>query len=147
MSYNAITGSAPYYLSELLHLYSPSCSLRSSSDTRMFKLQRFNHKTHGFLTFSHFGPHIWNNLPKTSAALSSFKSKLKTFLSRASVCVCVHLLHSYAWTLFWCLHYVLVFLVKLLITVSISLYIVCSIMLVQRFEPQDRRFTNFPYYY
>ena len=81
--YNAITGSAPSYLSELLHLYSPSSSLRSSSDTRMLKLQRFNRKTHGFRTFSHFGPHIWNNLPQDirhSATLSSFKSKLKTFL-------------------------------------------------------------------
>ena len=32
MCYNSITGFAPSYLSELLHLYSPSCSLRSSSD-------------------------------------------------------------------------------------------------------------------
>ena len=61
--YNAITGSAPSYFSELLHLYSPSRSLRSSSDTRMLKIQRFNRKTHGFRTFSHFGRYIWNNLP------------------------------------------------------------------------------------
>ena len=83
MCYNAITGSAPSYLSELLHLYSPSRSLRSSaSDTRMLKIQRrFNRKTHGFRTFSHFDPHIWNNLPQDirhSATLSSFKSQLKT---------------------------------------------------------------------
>ena len=77
------TGSAPSYLYELLHLYSPSRSLRSSSDTRMLKIQRFNRKTHGFRTFSHFGPHICNNLPQDirhSATLSSFKSQLKTFL-------------------------------------------------------------------
>ena len=83
MCYNAITGSAPSYLSELLHLYSPSRSLRSSSDTRMLKIQCFYSKTHGFRTFSHFGPHIWNNLPQDirhSATLSSFKSQLKTFL-------------------------------------------------------------------
>ena len=45
----------------------------------------FNHKTHGFRTFSHFGPHSWNNLPQDirhSATLSSFKSKLKTFSSQ-----------------------------------------------------------------
>ena len=54
MCYNAITGSAPSYLSELLHLYSPSRSLGSSSDTRMLTIQRFNRKTHGFRTFSHF---------------------------------------------------------------------------------------------
>ena len=83
MCYNTITGSAPSYLFELLHLCSPSRSLRSSSDTRMLKLQRFNRRTHGFHIFSHFGPHIWNNLPqgiKQSVILSSFKSKLKTFL-------------------------------------------------------------------
>ena len=36
-----------------------------------------------FLTFSHFGPHIWNNLPQDirySAILSYFKSQVKTFL-------------------------------------------------------------------
>ena len=34
-------------------------------------------------TLSHFGPHIWNNLPQDirhSATLFSFKSQLKTFL-------------------------------------------------------------------
>ena len=79
MCYNAITGSAPSYLSELLHLYNPSRSLRSSSDTRMLKIQRFNCKTHGFRTFSHFGPHIWNKLPQDfrhSVTLCSFKSQL-----------------------------------------------------------------------
>ena len=67
MCYNAITGSGPSYLSELLHLCSPSRSLRSSSDTRMLKIQHFNRKTRGFHTFSHFGPHIWNNLPRHQA--------------------------------------------------------------------------------
>ena len=83
MCYNAITCSAPSYLTELLYLYSPSRSLRFSTDTRMLKIQRFNCKTHGFGTFSHFGPHIWNNLPQDirhSTTLSSFKSQLKTFL-------------------------------------------------------------------
>ena len=40
-------------------------------------------KTHGFRTFSCFGPHIWNSLPQDlrhCATLSSFKAKLKTFL-------------------------------------------------------------------
>ena len=84
MCCNAITGSAPSYLSELLHLYSPSRCLCSSSDTHMLKIQCcINHKTHGFRTFSDFGPHIWNNLPQDirhSATLSSFRSQLKIFL-------------------------------------------------------------------
>ena len=82
MSYNSIKSSAPSYLSELLQLYSPSRSLRSS-DTCILKLQRFNRKTHGFRSFFYFGPHIWNNLPQDirhSNSLLSFKNKLKTFL-------------------------------------------------------------------
>ena len=49
MCYNSVTGSVLLsYLSELLRTNSPSHSLRSSSDTRMLKLQRFKRKTHGF---------------------------------------------------------------------------------------------------
>ena len=52
------------YLSELLHAYTPSCTLRSSSDTRMLEIQQYKRKTHGFRTFSCFGPDIWNSLPQ-----------------------------------------------------------------------------------
>ena len=41
-------------------------------------------KTHGFRTFSCFGPHIWNSPPQDHghcSTLSSFKAKLKTFFS------------------------------------------------------------------
>ena len=83
MCYNSITGSAPSYLSELLQLYIPSRSLLSSSDTHILKLRRFNRKTHGFLSFSYFGPHIWNNLTqyvRHTNSPPSFKNKLRTFL-------------------------------------------------------------------
>ena len=81
--FNDINGSGPAYLSELLHVYTPSRTLRSSFDTRMLKIQQYKRKTHGFRTFSCFGPHIWNSLPqdfKHCSTLSSFKAKLKTFL-------------------------------------------------------------------
>ena len=52
MCYNAITGSTPSYLSELLHLCSPSHSLHSFSDTRMLRLQCFHHKTHAAMAIS-----------------------------------------------------------------------------------------------
>ena len=48
-------------------LYTPSRSLRSSSDTCMLKLQRFSRKTHGFRTFSHFGPHSEHRFPAPSS--------------------------------------------------------------------------------
>ena len=75
------------------------------SDTRMLKIQQHRCKTHGFCTFSCFGPHIWNSLPQDLHCwtLSSFKDKLKTFVFSQyfhpnwcqypvllqSVCVCV----------------------------------------------------------
>ena len=77
MCFSAINGSGPAYLSELLHVYTPSRTLRSSSDTRMLEIQQYKRKTHGFRTFSCFGLHIWNSLPQD---LRHFKAKLKTFL-------------------------------------------------------------------
>ena len=83
MCFSAINGSGPAYLSELLHVYTPSRTLCSSSDTCMLEIQQYKRKTHGFCTFSCFGPHIWNSLPQDlrhCSTLSSFKAKLKTFL-------------------------------------------------------------------
>ena len=81
MCFSAISGSGPAYLSELLHVYSPSRTLRSSSDTRMLEIQQYKRKTRGFRTFSCFRPHIWNSLPQDlrhCSTLSSFKAKLKS---------------------------------------------------------------------
>ena len=51
---------------------------------RMLKIQQYKRKTHGFRTFSCFGPHVWNSLPQDlrlhCSTLSSFTAKLKTFL-------------------------------------------------------------------
>ena len=84
MCFSAINGSGPAYLSELLHVYIPSRTLRSSSDTRgMLEIQQYKRKSHSFRTFSCFGPHIWNSHPQDlrhCSTLSSFKAKLKTFL-------------------------------------------------------------------
>ena len=60
MCFDAINGSGPAYLSELLHVYTPSRTL-CSSDTCMLKIQQYKRKTaksHGFRAFSCFGPHI-----------------------------------------------------------------------------------------
>ena len=38
-------------ISELLHVYTPSRMLRSSSDTGMLKIEQYKHKTHGFRHF------------------------------------------------------------------------------------------------
>ena len=83
MCFGATSGFGPAYLSEQLHVYAPSRTLRSSTDTRMLEIEPYKRKTHGFRTFSCFGPHIWNSLPQDlrhCSTLSSFKAKLKTFL-------------------------------------------------------------------
>ena len=80
MCYNAITGSAPSYFSDLLHLYSPSRSIRSSSDTHAQTptLQPQNPWLSHFFTL--WPPHLEQSPLRHQATLSSFKIKLKTFL-------------------------------------------------------------------
>ena len=107
MCFSAINGSGPAYLSELLHVYTPSRTLRSSSDTRMLEIQQYKCKTHGFRTFSCFGPHIWNShktldtaqpchllkpnwKPSSSHSISILTNISTQFLLQSvSVCVCV----------------------------------------------------------
>ena len=45
MCFSAINGSGPAYLSELLHVYTPSRTLRSSSNTRLLEIQQYKRKT------------------------------------------------------------------------------------------------------
>ena len=39
-------------------IFEATMTLRSSSDTRMLEIQQYKRKTHGFRTFSCFGPHL-----------------------------------------------------------------------------------------
>ena len=81
--FNFFTGSSPSYLSELLQQYTPSRSLRSSTDTRLLRHKRFKRKKHGHRSFSCNAPELWNSLPKSvrhCPSAPSFKSKLKTYL-------------------------------------------------------------------
>ena len=82
--FHIVSDTAPY-LSELLHLYSPSPSpsLRSTSDARMFRVPRVCRRTLGERSFQYNGPVIWNSPPfsvRHATSLSSFKPKLKTHL-------------------------------------------------------------------
>ena len=81
--FHIISGTAPPYLSELLHLYSPSCSLRSTSDAQIFRVPRVCRRTLGERSFQYIGPVIRNSLSfsvRHAMSLSSLKSKLKTHL-------------------------------------------------------------------
>ena len=81
--FHFVSGTAPAYLSELLHLCSPSRCLRSAADTRIFRVPRMGRRTLGERSFQCIGPVLRNSLPLSvthSSSLSSFKSKLKTHL-------------------------------------------------------------------
>ena len=89
MCFNAINGSGPAYLSELLHVYTPSRTLRSSSDTRKLKIQQYKLKLMTFALSLALDRHIWNSLPQDlrhCSTLPSFKAKLKTFLFSQYFC-------------------------------------------------------------
>ena len=83
MCFNAINESGPAYLSQLLHVYTPSRTLRSSSDTRTLKIQQYKLRLMAFALSLALDSHIWNSLPQDlrhCPTLSSFKAKLKPFL-------------------------------------------------------------------
>ena len=79
--YKSLNGLGPKYISDLLLHYDPPRPLRSSG-TGLLVVPRVRTKQ-GEAAFSFYAPHIWNKLPETcrsAATLSSFKSKLKTYL-------------------------------------------------------------------
>ena len=83
LCFKIISHQAPIYLSEFLHLYTPSRQLRSSTDTRVFRIPSFRTKSCGQRSFSYQVPVIWNQLPvsvRHSTSVSSFKSSLKAIL-------------------------------------------------------------------
>lgn len=83
LCFKIITGSAPAYLSDLLHVYVPSRSLRSSADTRLFRIPRFHRVQHGHRAFSHSAAATWNSLPfsvRHATTFAAFKAELKTYL-------------------------------------------------------------------
>ncbi len=82
MTYKALNGLAPQYLSELLSHYSPSRPLRSQNAGRLI-IPRISKSTAGGRSFSYLAPKLWNNLPNTvreADTLCQFKSRLKTHL-------------------------------------------------------------------
>jgi hypothetical protein len=75
----------PSYLTDLIHVYQPSRSLRSQ-DTLQLKVPRHTN-THGKRSFSVTAPYIWNALPsniRQVSTLETFKKHLKTHLFKKS---------------------------------------------------------------
>ena len=83
LCFNSVSSIAPLYLSQLLNIYTPSRQLRSSGDTRIFKIPCVRSKTFGQRSFSYQGPTTWNELPfsvRHSNSTDTFRSNLKTHL-------------------------------------------------------------------
>ncbi len=82
LTYKALNGLAPAYLTSLLSRYNPSRSLRSQN-SGLLVVPRIAKSTKGGRAFSYLAPKLWNSLPDNvqgSDTLSLFKSRLKTHL-------------------------------------------------------------------
>ncbi len=82
ITYKALNGLAPQYLSELLYHYSPPRPLRSQNSGHLIKT-RISKSTAGGRSFFYLAPKLWNNLPnnvREAGTLCQLKSILKTHL-------------------------------------------------------------------
>ncbi|GAA6090791.1 uncharacterized protein LOC116685831 [Tachysurus ichikawai] len=80
--FKAINGLAPAYLTELIKVYQPARSLRSSGHTSLVT-PKYSYQKFGGRSFAIKGPKLWNALPahlRSITVLSVFKSQLKTHL-------------------------------------------------------------------
>ena len=80
LTYKALNGQAPSYISELLTKYKPSRNLRSGTK---YLLAVPNTKTYGDRSFQVAAAELFNKLPmelKTAVSTNSFKAQLKTYL-------------------------------------------------------------------
>ena len=87
ITYNAIHGLAPAYLSELITLKTVSRyqSLRSSGEVLLQPPKIKTLRTLGDRSFTVAAPALWNNLPnavRCAQSVQSFKDRLKTHLFR-----------------------------------------------------------------
>ncbi len=82
LTYKALNGLVPAYLTSLLSHYNPSRSLRSQN-SGLLVVPRIAKSTKGGRAFSYLAPKLWKSLPDNvqgSDTLSLFKSRLKTHL-------------------------------------------------------------------
>ncbi|XP_072047052.1 uncharacterized protein [Amphiura filiformis] len=89
LTYKALHGLAPRYISDLIEEYKPQRTLRSASQALLCTRAPKNCKTkfYGERSFAAAAPKVWNNLPfklRSISNINSFKKGLKTHLFNAS---------------------------------------------------------------
>ena len=83
LTYRALHGLAPAYFEELLELYSPVRTLRSSADKWQLAVPGTRSPRYGDRAFSACASRVWNSIPldiRNCGTLSTFKRRLKTYL-------------------------------------------------------------------
>ena len=82
LTFRALHGQAPPYISALIHPYSPARALRSA-ELNLLMVPRTRLQTRGDRSFQAVAPKLWNGLPPSLRCLDSvesFKKALKTHL-------------------------------------------------------------------
>ena len=85
LTFKALNGKAPPYLTNLLTPYRPRRPGLRSANRSLLQVKIPNLKRTGGKAFSVVAPEMWNNLPeglRKKTSVESFKSGLKTFLFR-----------------------------------------------------------------
>ena len=96
--YKCLHESSPVYLQELISIYQPRRTLRSSSDKSILTAQPPSKRV-GNQAFCHVAPSLWNKLPsfmRDSSSVTSFKSLLKTFYFLSELMVNLIVFHCSA---------------------------------------------------
>ena len=81
LTFKALRGLAPDYLSSLLQVYTSTRSLRSTNSSSLV-IPPARLKTYGERAFVYSAPKLWNRMPfelKSETDLVSLKKQLKTF--------------------------------------------------------------------
>ena len=79
LTYKSLHGLAPPYITDLLTVYKPSRSLRSSSQIQLIPPRNISNVYYGERAFSTSAPKLWNTLPR-DIRNAIFKKQLKTHL-------------------------------------------------------------------
>ncbi len=74
ITYKALNGLAPHYLSELLSYNNPPRPLRSQNSGHLI-IPRISKSTAGGRSFSYLSPKLWNNLPITRCVYMEHRNR------------------------------------------------------------------------